>query len=117
MSVCAPDAVEQAVQHVLVNVDTAGNISCAPAQLNVTGSDVLITFLLSGSDWAFADSEAVVVSGGGSQFPIPSWTVNNKQAALLDCNTQPGSFSYTVTVQHVVTGHKRSMDPTIKNEV
>ena len=116
MSVCTPDAVEQNVQHVLVTVDAAGTITCAPAQLDVSGTDVLITFLLSGSDWIFPDTGAVVVSNGGSRFPIPSWTVNKKQAALLDCDTAAGSFSYTVTVQHAVTGRTRSIDPTIRNE-
>lgn len=116
MSVCTPDAVEQTVRHVVVNVDAAGTISCVPAELNVSGSDVLITFALNSSDWVFPDSGAVVVSNGGSQFPIPSWTLNRKQAALLDCDNSPGSFSYTVTVQHASTGHQRSIDPTIKNE-
>jgi len=116
MSVCTTDAVEQSVQHVLVNVDAAGNISCVPSELNVVGTDVLITFLLSGANWGFPDSGAVVVSNGGSQFPIPCWTVNNKQAALLDCNSVQGTFSYTVTVQNASTGQERHMDPTIKNE-
>jgi len=116
MSVCTPEAVEQTVRHVVVNVDAAGNISCVPAELNVSGADVLITFALDGNGWVFPDTGAVVVTNGGSQFPIPSWTLNRKQAALLDCDSSPGSFSYTVTVQHQTSGHKRSIDPTIKNE-
>ena len=116
MSVCTPDTVEQTVRHVMVNVDAAGNMTCVPDELDVSGSEVLITFHLNGNDWAFPDTEAVVVSDGGSQFPIPSWTVHKKQAALLDCDNTPGSFSYTVTVEHTSTGHRRSLDPTIKNQ-
>lgn len=116
MSVCTPDAVDQTVRHVIVNVDAAGSLTCVPAELNVTGADVLISFHLNGEDWIFPDSGAVVVANGGSQFPIPSWTVHRKQAALLDCDSAPGTFSYTVTVQHAVTGRRCSLDPTIKNE-
>ena len=116
MSVIAPDAVAQTVRHVKVDVDAAGKMSCLPALLNVSGSDVLITFHLQNSDWIFPDTGAVVVCNGGSQFPIPSWTVNRKQAALLDCDSAEGTFSYTVTVQHAGTGRRISLDPTIKNE-
>ena len=116
MPVCSPDAVDQTVRHVIVNVDAAGSLSCVPAELNVTGADVLISFHLHGDDWIFPATGAVVVSDGGSQFPLPSWTVHKKQAALLDCDSAPGTFSYTVNVQHAVTGKTRRLDPTIKNE-
>jgi hypothetical protein len=111
-----PQAADPSVRHVLVTVDAAGRPSCVPALLPVSGADVLITFHLNGSDWVFPDSGAVVVTGGGSQFPIPSWTVHKKLAALLDCDNQPGDFSYTVTVQHVGTGRRVTADPTIRNE-
>ncbi|WP_425257998.1 hypothetical protein ACPOLB_21050 [Rubrivivax sp. RP6-9] len=116
MSVCTPDTVEQAVSHVLVSVDAAGNISCQPAELDVSGSNVLIVFALAARDWVFPDSGAIVVANGGTQFPIPAWTINNKQAALLDCDTAAGTFSYTVTVQHTSSGQRKSLDPTIKNQ-
>lgn len=116
MSVLAPDTVEQTVRQVLVTVDTAGTITCQPAELDVSGANVLIVFALASRDWIFPDSGAVVVANGGTQFPIPAWTINNKQAALLDCDSSPGAFSYTVTVQHSTTGERRSLDPTIKNQ-
>ena len=103
-------------QHVIVHVDAAGQMRCVPSELNVVGPDVLIAFHLEGSPWAFPASAAVVVSQGGSQFPLPSWTLNDKLAALLDRNTEKGSFSYTVTVQNTVTGRRQQLDPTIRND-
>ncbi len=114
-AVCAPEAVEQAVRHVLVSVNALGQPSCVPELLDVSGEDVLITFHLNAADWVFPDTGAVVVNGGGAQFPIPAWTVHKKQAALLDCDSAPGDFSYTVNLQHVPTGRRASVDPTIRN--
>ena len=116
MTVCSAVAVEQNVRHVLIKVDIAGVVTCQPEVLNVSGADVLIAFRLDATNWSFPDTGAVVVSGGGSQFPIPSWTVNPKQAALLDCDTSTGSFSYTVTVQNNTTGQRKSLDPQIRND-
>jgi hypothetical protein len=104
------------VFHVLVTVSVSGKMLCTPSTLNVTGSNVLISFELQSADWVFPSSDAVVVSNGGTQFPLPSWTVNDKQAALLDQDSAPGSFSYTVNVQHVATGRKLSLDPSIQNQ-
>jgi hypothetical protein len=115
MSVCAPIAAEQTVRHVVVKVAADGTMTCLPDELDVSGANVLIAFRLDGNGWVFPDSGAVVVSGGGSQFPIPSWTVNPKLAALLDCDTATGSFSYTVTVQDSTSGRRMHLDPTIKN--
>lgn len=114
-AVCTPEAVEQDVRHVLVTVNAQGQPSCVPELLDVSGEDVLITFHLNAADWVFPDTDAVVVTNGGSQFPIPSWTVHKKQAALLDCDSAPGDFSYQVNVQHVQTGQRASVDPTIRN--
>jgi hypothetical protein len=119
MSACTTDtsdSVDPSVRHVLVNVNAAGQAVCTPAELDVSGAGVLISFHLNGSDWEFPDSGAVVVSNGGSQFPIPSWTVHKKLAALLDCDSEPGSFDYSVTVQHAVTGRRVKVDPTIRND-
>ncbi|MBT9490160.1 MAG: hypothetical protein IV093_21865 [Rubrivivax sp.] len=116
MSVCAPEALEQSVRHVLVSVDAQGQPSCVPELLDVSGSDVLITFHLNAADWVFPDTGAVLVQNGGTQFPIPSWTVHKKQAALLDCDSAAGEFSYTVVVQHAQTGRRARVDPTIRND-
>lgn len=116
MTVCTPPAVAQSVQHVLVKVDAAGTITCLPEVLSVSGANVLIAFRLDGANWVFPDTGAVVVGGGGSQFPIPAWTINPKLAALLDSDTSTGEFSYTVQVQHTSTGRRVRLDPTIKNE-
>jgi len=116
MTVCTPPTVAQSVQHVLVKVDAAGTITCLPEVLNVSGADVLIAFRLDGTNWVFPDTGAVIVSAGGTQFPIPSWTINPKLAALLDCDTSTGDFSYTVQVQHTSTGRRVRHDPQIRNE-
>jgi hypothetical protein len=106
----------QNTRHVIVNVDAAGQMDCVPSELTVTGSDVLIAFHLNGMDWAFPAAAAVVVSDPEGQFPFPSWTLNDKLATLLDRNTAKASFSYTVTVRNIRTGHQQRLDPTIKNE-
>ena len=113
-SVC--ETLERSVQHVVVIVDVAGKLNCLPPVLDVTGTDVLLSFALKGSDWVFPERGAVRVKDGAGQFPYPSWTINGKQAALFDCNTAPGQFSYTLTVQHAITGQLRRLDPTINNE-
>jgi hypothetical protein len=117
MSAATLDAVEQNVLQVTVHVDACGILSCQPSLLTVTGSEVLITFVLNGKGWVFPDAQAVVVNDGGDQFPIPAWTINPKQAALLDCNSASGNFSYTVTVQDPVSGEQQRLDPAIRNEI
>jgi hypothetical protein len=116
MSVSTADAVEQTVMHVLVSVLADGTMSCDPAELPVTGQDALIAFFLKGDNWIFPDTDAVVVNGPSVQFPIPSWTLNSKQAALLDRNNAAGSYPYTVTIEHGTTGYRQHLDPTIRNE-
>jgi hypothetical protein len=110
------DTSPQSVLQVTVKVNPEGQIFCQPAEAIVTGKDVLIVFDLRGEHWAFPACDAVVVSDGGEEFPIPAWTVNPKQAALLDCNSASAAFGYTVTVLNTRTGERRSLDPRIVNE-
>lgn len=112
----AAQTTAQTVLQVVVSVDQAGQIQCHPAEAVVTGQDVLIVFNLRSAHWAFPASGAVVVTDGGTEFPIPAWTVHAKQAALLDRNSAADAFSYTVTVENTSTGERRSLDPRIVNE-
>ena len=116
MSAAATDTVAQTVVTVTVQVNDLGRIRCVPHLAVVAGTDALITFNLDGAGWAFPDTDAVVVTDGADQFPIPAWTIHPTQVALLDSNTAPGAFSYTVSVQSTATGERCSMDPGIKNE-
>lgn len=124
MSVSTTDAVDTTVVHVIVDVsidaESRTRITCDPPVRTVTeteGPDVSIHFRLRGDDWVFPDTDAIVVTDGGDQFPEPSDTVRPRLAKLLDCNSATGTFSYTVTVQNRVTGQRSSIDPVIKNEV
>ena len=110
---------DPAVRQVLVSVSVSasGRLVCQPAVLDVSGVNVLINFELQTAGWAFPPSQAVVVRDGGAQFPLPSWTVHAQQAALLDVDTEAGDFAYTVQVQHVVTGQRLSLDPSIRNQL
>ena len=101
---------------VAVTVDDAGHVTTTPNPANVRNPNVLLAFQLLTPGYAFPDSEAVVVSGGAEQFPIPSWTLNASTSALLDINSAAGDFAYTVTVVELATGKALRVDPTIRNE-
>lgn len=104
------------VQRVLIEVSAEGAVTAFPDPVSVRGADVLLAFRLKTADWVFPETGAVVVQNGGSAFPFAAWTVNPQLAVLVDANPGPGAYDYTVTVQHVTTGRRVSVDPTIKNE-
>lgn len=104
------------VQRVLIEVSPEGVVSAFPDPVTVRGTDVLLAFRLKTADWIFPETGAVVVPNGGSAFPYAAWTVNPQLVVLVDANPGPAVFDYFVTVQHVTTGQRLRVDPTIKNE-
>lgn len=104
------------IQRLIVTVDATGTLTVMPDPVRVAGSNVLLAFRLLGSDWAFPDEGAIVVHDGGSAFPYPAWTVNPQLAVLVDLDSSPADFHYTVSVVHTTTQQRVSVDPTIKNE-
>ncbi len=104
------------VQFVFVTVSGENQVRCTPDPVLVSGANVLINFRLVTEGWVFPDSAAVVVAQGGGSFPYPSWTLAPQSAALFDTVEVKGDFAYTVTVQHVASGRRLSIDPAIRNQ-
>jgi len=101
---------------VAVTVDDTGHVTTTPNPVKVRNQNVLLAFQLLTPGYAFPDSEAIVVSDGGEQFPFPSWTLSGSTAALLDANSAAGDFAYTVSVVELATGKALRIDPSIQNE-
>jgi hypothetical protein len=99
-----------------VNVDAQGGVSVTPNPLEITSGPVVILYQLLNVAYVFPEQQAVVVSNPGPSFPRPSNTVAPRLASLYDTVQAKGDFHYTVTVQHVATGHTLSVDPTIRND-
>ncbi len=104
------------VQRVLIEVSPEGVVTAFPDPVSVRGSDVLLAFRIKTADWIFPETGAIVVPNGGAAFPYAAWTVNPQLAVLVDANPAPGAYDYFVTVQHVTTGQRIRVDPTIRNE-
>ena len=104
--------------HVDVTVDSSGNVACNPDPLPVNGNNATLKFDVQTTGYAFPDSDAVVVSNPGDQFPDPSHTQgpSNTSATLHDKNTVAGDFKYTVTVKRLSDGQLIPFDPTIQNQ-
>lgn len=103
-------------QQVQVTVDADGKVQCSPDPVPVQGANVLLNFKLVSDGWAFADKDAIIVNGGDSNFPYPSWTIKPNRAALLDLDQKVGDFAYTIQVVQTSTGRCVAADPTIRNE-
>ncbi|HSI60590.1 MAG TPA: hypothetical protein VLA16_23745 [Ideonella sp.] len=101
---------------VTVSVDASQTITVSPDPVTVNGNNVLIVFGLATSGYKFPNSNAVVVTSPGAQFPYPVWTISNTQAALLDVNDETGDYKYTVNLVNIATGAPISLDPSIRNE-
>ncbi|MFN7724624.1 MAG: hypothetical protein ACK5QH_06095 [Rubrivivax sp.] len=112
----APAAPYPRVRTVRVWVDSANQPHALPEQVDVSGGGVLIQFLLLTNGWAFPAEAAITVQDGGTQFPCAAWTLAPQQAALLDADTSPGIFNYTIHVVHTGTGQRLRLDPTIRND-
>lgn len=104
------------VTTVTVSVQTDGSIVCAPNPVVVTDPDTMLNFQLLGSTHAFRNRHAITVSGGGSEFPFPSWTTKDNQALLLDRVASIGDFDYTLHLVETASGKSIRIDPTIRNE-
>lgn len=103
--------------HVTVTVDGSGNPACSPDPVNAKGGNVKLHFDLATPGYAFADTDAVVVSSPGTQFPHPSHThAGGTKATLLNRNSERGDFKYTVRLKELSSGRLIELDPTIKNE-
>jgi len=104
---------------VIVTVDAKKNVVCTPEAVKVSGCDTVLKFLLQTDGYVFRESDAVVVSDPGKQFPFPSRTLpkHPTKATLYDHNTVGGDFKYSVYVKDVATGAILFVDPTINNDL
>jgi hypothetical protein len=100
----------------VVTVDASGSPIVTPNPLQITSGPVLIVYQLHDAAYVFPEQGAVVVTDPGPSFPRPSNTVAPRMATLYDTVEAKADFHYTVTVQHVATGRRSSIDPTIRNE-
>lgn len=105
-----------AVKFVFVTITGDNVVRCTPDPVVVSGSNVLINYRLVTDGWVFPDAGAVTVANGGPSFPIPSWTLAPQSAALLDTVQVKGDFNYSVTVTHVASGRRMTIDPAIRNQ-
>jgi len=103
--------------HVRVTVDSSDKVFCDPNPLPADGRDIKLKFVLKTDGYVFPQTDAVVVSNPGTEFPEPSQTIgpDDTKATLFDRNTGPGTFTYTVTVKKVATGEFFRHDPSINN--
>ncbi len=103
--------------HVHVKVDSSDNVFCEPNPVPADGRDIKLKFVLKTDGYVFPQADAVVVSNPGTEFPEPSKTIgpDDTKATLLDRNTGPGTFTYTVIVKKVATGEFFRHDPMIDN--
>jgi len=102
-----------------VQVDVVDDaVSVSPELVIASGEPCTLLFQLTNPDYSFPTIGAIVIEGGHkSQFPEPPVWVDASTVTLLDrnCNRQPRSFKYTVTVLDR-QGRRHSLDPTIHNE-
>ena len=111
-----------------VDVDVAAdgtvNIICTPNSADVAKDTkhALLTFSLMTTGYRFPVDDAIVIdlqqadaAEAKTNFPFPSWTVNDMQAALYDNNRSAKAFGYTVAVVNNSTGQRFTVDPEINN--
>ena len=102
---------------VAVNPDGSVAIYCEPnpADILKDTSHVLLVFTLNTSGYRFRTAHAIELDKPVEDFPYPSWTLSDTQAALFDRNKVADTIAYTVTVVNTTTGEEFSVDPEIKN--
>ncbi len=102
---------------VAVNPDGSVAIYCEPnpADIIKDTSHVLLVFTLNTSGYRFRTAHAIELDQPVDDFPFPSWTLSDTQAALFDRNKVADVVGYTVTVVNTTTGEEFSVDPEIKN--
>jgi len=102
--------------HVIVTVNSSGTPVCTPDTVQATGRNCILTFHLRTDGYVFPDSDAVVVTDGGTEFPTPSTTPLPTKVHLFNRNSRRALFKYTVTVKEVSSGRLIPLDPSIQNE-
>jgi hypothetical protein len=104
---------------VTTSADGTVSITCTPDSAEVVKDTkyALVTFTLKTAGYRFPATDAITLdnSSGGDNFPYPSWTISDTQAALYDNNKSKKDFAYTVAVENATTGQAYSVDPEIKN--
>jgi len=109
---------------VTASADGTVSITCHPdtAPVAKDTKHALITFTLNTTGYRFPDNDAITLDPEESRsdtasdnFPYPSWTLSDTQAALYDNNKSKKPFPYTVTVVNTTTGQEYSVDPIIDN--
>jgi hypothetical protein len=103
------------VKHVKVTVSD-GVISCNPEDVIAKSANTLLVFTLETAGYVFPDSDAVVVTGGGAEFPYPLWKEAPKVVALYDRNSNQATYNYTIAVVDQFSGQRFSVDPAITND-
>jgi len=104
---------------VSVSAEGTVTISCTPESAPVVKDTkhALIAFKLNTTGYRFRDTDAITLddSSGADNFPYPSWSLSDTEAALYDNNKTKKAFAYTVTVVNTTTGQEYSVDPIIDN--
>ena len=102
----------------------AVQITCTPNTADVVKDTkhALLTFHLKTSGYRFPVDDAIIIdpqqvaaAQAKTNFPFPSWTIDDTRAAMYDNNRTAQSFGYTVTVVNNSTGKSYSIDPEINN--
>jgi len=101
----------------VTTVDGAVTITCNPNPANILKdtSHVLLVFTLNAPGYRFRTAKAIELDSPVGDFPFASWTLSDTQAALFDRNKVADTFSYSVHIVDITTGHEYSVDPEIKN--
>ena len=93
---------------------------CDPHRAKATKDKATIfTFRFYESGWDWDGQSPVTVTGGGSEFPAPSFVHpkgNHNDVVLFDCNTDNTQYKYIVKVVNTTTGAKKKIDPFIQNQ-
>lgn len=112
-----PKRVASVEVDVIANPDGGIAITCSPNQADICegASQVLIVFTLNTTGYRFRTVKAIEMDEAVPDFPYPSWTISDTQAALFDGNQVADTCGYTVTVVNTTTGQEYSVDPEIKN--
>jgi hypothetical protein len=98
-----------------ITVGANDRVTFSPDPVVVHNVNTLIVFRLKTAAWAFAERDAIVISGPGNQFPYSSWTEQPDRAAIVDLATDHNEYKYAVNLVHKSTGRTLSVDPIIKN--
>jgi hypothetical protein len=104
--------------------DGTVTITCNPDTAPVTKDTkhALIAFTLNTAGYRFPATDAITLDPEQSHsdtaadnFPYPSWTLSDTEAAIYDNNKSKKAFPYTVSVVNIKTGQQYSVDPVIDN--